>query len=98
MSNLSDIQTRLDELYEALEANDHAIDELRSTLDSLNSEAPSNCCESATFHSSGAPYWMDYIFPPNSKLLRYKCSECGYITTYKLLSCPRCKEYMTTGE
>ena len=39
-------------------------------------------------------HWIDYIFPPGSNLLRYKCSNCGYISTFKTLSCARCKEYI----
>ncbi len=43
-------------------------------------------------HTKEPPHWIDYIFPPGSNLLRYKCSNCGYISTFKTLSCPRCKE------
>lgn len=93
MDVLDNIQTNIDKLYEALAANDNAINELRSNLNSLI-----NTSETELTYSNPSPvvddtpYWMDYIFPPNSNLLRYKCSNCGYIATYKLLSCPRCKE------
>jgi rubrerythrin len=40
-------------------------------------------------------HWINYIFPPKSNLLRYKCSACGYISTFKTLSCPRCKEMLS---
>lgn len=95
MNELYNIQDRLASLYQALEANDQAIDELRMTLDILKGEpVVESSCESTFPQSNALTHWMDYIFPPNSNLLRYKCSNCGYITTYKLLSCPKCKEYM----
>lgn len=95
MNELDNIQARLAGLYQALEANDQAIDELRMTLNNLKGEpVAESSCESTLLQKDAPTYWMDYIFPPNSNLLRYKCSNCGYIATYKLLSCPKCKEYM----
>lgn len=82
MGELEQLQQNLDVLVKNLDKISKAVDELHSLYDKIDSD------------ESGSPYWIDYIFPPNSNLLRYKCSECGYISTFKTLSCPRCRESM----
>ena len=80
-----------------LEQLQQQIDILKANCDALHTYVE-NVGKSIDALKSGDvltdAHWIDYIFPPGSNLLRYKCSNCGYISTFKTLSCARCKEYL----
>ena len=80
MKTLEQLQQNLDILVENL---NKISEDIKALQGNVQSEDMPN-----------VPYWIDYIFPPGSNLLRFKCSNCGYISTYRMLSCPRCKEYI----
>lgn len=81
MSELEQLQQNLDTLVANLDKISKAVDNLHNLYDQID-----NPTIDEPIH------WVNYIFPPGSNLLRYKCSNCGYISTFKTLSCPRCKE------
>lgn len=97
---LDELQQNLDSIYAALDKNSKVLANNQKALAKLNDVCVTESIaqEVNQIQVTEQPYWMKYIFPPNSNLLRYKCSICGYISTFKLLSCPRCKETMQDVE
>lgn len=76
MSELDILQKELDILAARVAEISATVDKLPSLYD--------------TPETSVAPHWIDYIFPPGSNLLRYKCSNCGYMATFKVPTCRMC--------
>ena len=98
--DLDELQQSLDSIYAALDKNSKVLANNQKALATLTDACVTESIveEVNQIQVTEPPYWMKYIFPPNSNLLRYKCSICGYISTFKLLSCPRCKETMQNNE
>ena len=88
MNELEQLQQQIDILKANCDALHVHVENVAKSIDELKSSDSSSDTIEEPIH------WVDYIFPPGSHLLRYKCSNCGYISTFKTLSCARCKEYI----
>lgn len=92
MNKLEQLQQQIDILKANCDALHDHVEKVAKSINELKSSDSSSDTSSDIIEEP--VHWVDYIFPPGSHLLRYKCSNCGYISTFKTLSCARCKEYI----
>lgn len=80
MSELDILQQELDSLIVR-------VAQISATVNAL----PLLYCKS---EESASPHWIDCPSSPGSRIVRYKCSNCGYVATFKVPTCRVCKTKM----